>query len=233
MPIGKIDQPTDADPRAMTPAAERFARSVDASATDRQAAVEPRRRHGPSPRRCRSTLAAAWAIAAAIGVGGGAISLALFSHAVPLAEPFAAGTIVLDATPTGTVVALGAMVPGDQVDGVLTVLNDGTDDLRYAMTSATTDPDGRHLADVLQLDVERRTGCSGAVLEVLYSGPIAGAAFGDPTPGSQAGDRQLFSGDTESICFRVTLPADTDTAYVSASTTATLTFWGEQVAGNP
>ena len=178
-------------------------------------------------------LAAAWVVVAAIGVGGGALSLALFNHTVPLAEPFAAGTIVLDVTPTGTLVTLGAMVPGDQVDGVLTVLNDGTDDLRYAMTGATTDDDGRHLADVLQLDVERRTGCAGAVLEVLYSGPIADAAFGDPTPGSQAGDRQLLSGGAESICFRVTLPTDTDILYESASTTATLTFWAEQTAGNP
>lgn len=237
----------------MTPDAEPRAPGVDASAADlayprdayargvsvreegaRDAYARDRSpRNGPSLGRRRSLLAATWVIVAALGVGGGALSLALFNYTVPLAEPFEAGTIVLDVTPTGTLVTLGAMVPGDQVDGVLTVLNDGTNDLRYAMTSATTDDDARHLADVLRLDVERRTGCAGAVLEVLYSGPIANAAFGDPTPGSQAGDRQLPSGGAESICFRVTLPTGTDVAYANATTTATLTFWAEQTAGNP
>lgn len=256
IPTVQIDQPTYPEPRSMTPDAEPRAPGADASAADRapgagaSAAVDgesstsalharyayarersPRVR--PSLGRQRSLLAAAWVIVAALGVGGGALSLALFNHAVPLAEPFAAGTIVLDVTPTGTLVTLGSMVPGDQVDGVLTVLNDGTDDLRYAMTSATTDDDARHLADVLRLDVERRTGCAGAVLEVLYSGPIANASFGDPSPGNQAGDRSLSSGSAESICYRVTLPADTDIVYANATTTASLTFWAEQTAGNP
>lgn len=187
----------------------------------------------PSPVRGRLVLAAAWLIVAVIGVGGGALSLALFSHAVPIAEPISAGTIVLDVTPSTTLVTMEAMVPGDQVAEVLTIRNDGSDALRFAMTSSATDADGRHLATALQVDIERRTGCAGAVLEVLYSGPLASAAFGDPLPGGQAGDRPLASGSSETLCVRVSLPTDTDILYADASTTLTLTFWAEQTAGNP
>ncbi len=214
----------------MTQEAKRRAPGVDAPASGRPTDVP---RVMPSLGRRRSLLGFAWVVVAALGVGGGALSLALFNHTVSVAEPFSAGTIVLDVTPAGTLVTLTAMVPGDQVDGVLSVVSDGTDDLRYAMTSATTDDHARHLADVLRLDIERRTGCVGAVLEVLYSGPLATAAFGDPQPGSQAGDRTLLGGAAESLCVRVTLPGDTDIVYANASTTATLTFWAEQTAGNP
>ena len=100
------------------------------------------------------------------------------------------------------------MVPGNEIDGALTVQNVGTGDLRYAMTSVSTDADGKHLRDVLHLDVERRTGCGGTVLETVYGGAMGGASF-------------------------ASLPLGTDIRYAGAATTVTLTFLAEQVAANP
>ena len=59
------------------------------------------------------------------------------------------------------------------------------------------------------------------------------AAFGDPQIGANPGDRGLGGGTSETLCFRVTLPVDTDVLYQSASTTARFTFSAEQIANNP
>jgi hypothetical protein len=184
-------------------------------------------------RRRRRLLALAWIGVAVLAVGGVATSLAYFSRQAPVDGPFSAGTISLGAAPANTLITITGMVPGNQAPGPLTLTNAGSGDLRYAMTAAATDDDGKHLRDVLQLDIERRTGCGGAVLEVLYSGPIANAAFGDPKPGANAGDRLLASGGSEVLCFRATLPVGTDSLLQGASTSVTLTFQAEQVAGNP
>ena len=184
-------------------------------------------------RRRRRMLAVTWLAVAVLAIGGVATSLAVFVQQAPATGPFSVGTISLGTAPAGTLITFSGMVPGDQVQGALTVQNDGTGDLRYAMTAAATDADGKHLRDVLQLDVEREAGCGGAVLEVLYSGPIATAAFGDPQAGEDPGDRPLGAGASEDLCFRATLPAGIDSLFAGAATTATLTFSAEQVAGNP
>ncbi len=184
-------------------------------------------------RRRRKTTSVLWlAIAGAITVGG-AITLALLTSQNSKVEPVAVGTITLGLNPTSTLVSLAAMVPGDSVSATLTVQNTGTGTFRYAMTSSASDPDSKHLAQALTLVVERRTGCSGAVLETLYSGSLASAAFGNPNPGADAGDRQIGPSTSEVLCFRVTLPTGSDTAYSSASTAWTLTMWAEQTANNP
>jgi spore coat-associated protein N len=184
-------------------------------------------------RRRRRTVALLWFAAAALAIGGSAMSLAVFARQETVDQTFSVGTVSLGVAPTGTLLTFAGMVPGNEVDGVLTIQNDGTGDLRYAMTADATDPDAKHLRDALQLVVERGTGCSGPVLEVLYSGPIAAAAFGDPTAGSDPGDRILGSGASTALCFRATLPLGADSLLQGATTTATLTFRAEQVSGNP
>ena len=178
-------------------------------------------------------VALVWLAAAALAAGGLAMSLAVFARQAPIDETFSVGTISLGVAPSGTLITFAGMVPGNEVEGVLTIQNAGTGDLRYAMTAAATDPDSKHLRDTLQLEVERGTGCSGPVLEVLYSGPIATAAFGDPTAGGDPGDRPLDGGASEVLCFRATLPLGADSQLQGATTTATLTFRAEQVSGNP
>jgi len=43
----------------------------------------------------------------------------------------------------------------------------------------------------------------------------------------------LNAGASETLCFRVTLPSSTGSAYQSASTTTTFTFDAEQTSSNP
>ena len=184
-------------------------------------------------RQRRRTVALIWLAAAVLAAGGLAMSLAVFARQTAVDQTFSVGTISLGVAPAGTLITFAGMVPGNEVDGVLTIQNDGTGDLRYAMTADATDPDGKHLRDALQLEVERRTGCSGPVLEVVYSGPIATAAFGNPAAGGDPGDRTLGSGASEVLCFRATLPVGADSLLQGATTTTTLTFVAEQVSGNP
>lgn len=178
-------------------------------------------------------MSVAWlAIAGAITIGG-AITLALLTSQNSRNEPVQVGTITLGLQPASALISLTAMVPGDSVSNVLTVQNTGSGAFRYAMTSSATDPDAKHLATALTLTVERRTGCSGSVLETLYNGSLAASAFGDPAVGAQAGDRALAPATSEALCFRVDLPSGSDTAYSGASTSWTLTMWAEQTANNP
>jgi hypothetical protein len=184
-------------------------------------------------RQRRRAVALIWLVAAALATGGLAMSLAVFARQAAVDQTFSVGTISLGVAPAGTLITFNGMVPGNQVEGALTIQNDGTGDLRYAMTTVATDPDSKHLRDALQLQVERTTGCGGPVLEVLYDGPIATASFGDPGTGSDPGDRTLGSGLSEVLCFRATLPPGADSQLQGATTTATLTFAAEQVSGNP
>ena len=184
-------------------------------------------------RRRRRSLAILWVIALALGLGAGSVSLATYVDTDGSSGGFVSGTVTLALSPTTSLVSMSGMVPGNQVVAPVTVQNTGTLNLRYAMTASATDADGKHLRDVLNLTIERRTGCGGAVLETLYDGPIGAALYGDPRPGADAGDRALATSSSEVLCFRATLPIDTDPLYASASTTVTLTFWSEQTAGNP
>ena len=56
---------------------------------------------------------------------------------------------------------------------------------------------------------------------------------GDPTQGSQAGDRTLNATANEVLCFYVSLPLSAANSSQGASTTTTFTFDAEQTANNP
>jgi hypothetical protein len=184
-------------------------------------------------RRQRHSLAIAWVILLALGLGAGTVSLATFVDSDGSSGGFVSGTVTLGLSPTTSLVSMSGMVPGNQIAAPLTIQNTGTLNLRYAMTASATDADGKHLRDTLDLTIERRTGCGGSILETLYDGPIGTALFGDPRAGADPGDRTLASSASEVLCFRASLPPGVDPLYASASTTVTLTFWSEQTAGNP
>ena len=98
----------------------------------------------------------------------------MFTDVAPVAGAFSTATITLGLQPATTLLTFTGMVPGSQVQAPLLIANAGTGDLRYVMTSISSDVDGKHVRDVLRLTVERRTGCAGAILETVYDGPIAG-----------------------------------------------------------
>jgi len=180
-------------------------------------------------------------------VGVVAASLGVASNAIWTdsqdvdANVFSTGTVDISTAPTTALVTYSDMAPGDEVTAEITVSNAGSLDLRYAVTSTTTE-------DTLaaQLDLTIKTGvttCTNAGFDtdgtVIYGpadlGSVAGTdVVGDPTPGDDTGDRTLTApGGNEDLCFNVELPSTTGDTFQGLTTTATFTFAAEQTANNP
>lgn len=165
---------------------------------------------------------------------------AVFSDTQVLASnSFSAGTVQISTTPTSAAIALADMAPGATVTGALTVSNDGSLALRYAMTSSTTEDT---LAAQLDMTIkENVTTCTTAEFgnsgTVVY-GPgdlgstTVAAVLGDTTQGAQAGDRALAASTTESLCVQVSLPLATGNSFQGLSTTASFNFTAEQTDNN-
>ncbi|HEX4818455.1 MAG TPA: TasA family protein [Nonomuraea sp.] len=177
------------------------------------------------------------------GAGMSALSLALFSDQETVPGTFGSGSIVLDAAKVDALSLTTAdMLPGDSVTDDVIVENDGTAQLRYALSTSSSDPDAKALRDVLTLTVKTidlttpSTPCDDFDgVSTLYGGALGAstAGFGSPTAGSQAGDRTLAAAASETLCFRISLPSTAGNAYQSATTTTTFTFDAEQTANNP
>ena len=167
---------------------------------------------------------------AVASLGAGAFSLALFTDTDASSQSFTAGTIDIESSPT-TLFTVTAMMPGDTGSETLTVQNNGSGQLRYSMTSSSTDADTLGLRDQLDFTITAGT-CPGAGLP-LFDGVLSAAAFGDVTVGPDTGDRVLDASTSEDLCFAWSLPDTTDNTYQGATTTATFTFEAEQTANNP
>ena len=165
---------------------------------------------------------------------------AVFTDAASNAgNTFATGNVDINTSPASAFITFSDMAPGDKVTQPLTVSNAGSLDLRYAVTSTTTEDT---LAAQLDLTVKSGvTTCTNAGFGVdgtiLYPaadlGSVAGTAiFGSPAQGSQAGDRTVVAAASEVLCFQVELPLSTGNAYESLTTTATFTFDAEQTKNN-
>ena len=202
------------------------------------------------PRRARrgrrGLLALLLAGIALISAAGATMSLALFtSQAAVAGNGFTTGTIVIGVAPAAAIFTSANMMPGDVVPvGVpgqaVTVSNTGSSQLRYSITGTSTDADGKHLNTQLLIVVRQPDGNAGASCALmtgalLFSAvvPTAGVNMvGDPTQGSQPGDRSLNAGTSETLCFKASLPTGTGNGYQAASSTYTFTFNAEQTAGN-
>ena len=148
---------------------------------------------------CRRTLAL-MILTGLLAVFGLAVGSALFvSSATVTNNEFATGSVIITTNPTSALVTYAGMAPGDSVTRPLLVTNEGTLALRYAMTSSSTNPDGKALAQAIQLAIKSdMTTCDAdhfaADGTLVYSGSLANAAFGDPAVGPQPGDRVLDAG---------------------------------------
>ena len=169
-------------------------------------------------------------------------SFAVFTDSETVdSNTFSTGSVDIATSPTTALVTFSDMAPGDQVTNPITVTNDGSLELRYAVTSTTTE-------DVLaaQLDLTIKTGvttCTNAGFDtdgaVIYGpGDLGSAAginvIGNPAQGGDAGDRTLpaTGADNEDLCFNVELPSTTGNAFQGLTTTATFTFAAEQTVNN-
>jgi spore coat-associated protein N len=170
------------------------------------------------------------------------LTFALFTDQESVDATFSTGTIDLDAVKIDALVlTTTALMPGDSITDDVVVENDGTAQLRYAMTSASTNADGKALRDALVLTIKTvdATAAGGPCNDfdgtsTLYTGALgaAAAAFGNPAPGSDTGDRVLGAGANETLCFRVALPSTAGNGLQGAATTTTFTFDAEQTASN-
>jgi predicted ribosomally synthesized peptide with SipW-like signal peptide len=176
-------------------------------------------------------------------IGATVMTIALFTDQESSASTFTTGTIVLDHVKVDALtLTTSALMPGDTVTDDVVVENDGTAQLRYAMTSSSTNADSKALRDALSLTVKTvdvttpASPCNdfdGA--STLYSGAIgaSSASFGDPTAGDDTGDRVLAACANETLCFRVSLPSSTGNGAQGSTTTTTFTFDAEQTSSNP
>jgi hypothetical protein len=184
----------------------------------------------PPRRRRRGLLVLALAGTLIVTFGASAISLALFTDTASTdTGAFTTGTIDISTTSL-TSFKVDAMMPGDSESATLTVANGGTGQLRYAMSSTSTNTDTKGLAAQLQLEI--REGACPSTGAVVYSDVLDGAGFGSSATGADDGDRVLDAATSESFCFTVSLPPETDSSYMGATTTTTFTFDAEQTANN-
>jgi predicted ribosomally synthesized peptide with SipW-like signal peptide len=176
-----------------------------------------------------------------IGASLGVASNAIWTDSEDVdANTFSTGTIDISTNPTTALVTYSDMAPGDEVTNPITVSNAGSLELRYAVTSTTTE-------DTLaaQLDLTIKSGvttCTNAGFDtdgtVIYTTGDLGSTtgidvIGDPTQGDDTGDRTLAASANEDLCFNVELPSSTGDSFQGLTTTATFTFAAEQTASNP
>jgi hypothetical protein len=181
------------------------------------------------PRRRRRGVLALLLGLTTISLGAGMFSLAIFTDTDSSTGTFQAGTIDINSNPTVAFTVSG-MVPGDTDTQAMTISNDGTASLRYALTTAASNT----LGDTLTLTV-KTLGTSCAAFDgatVLAATALDGATIGSPTQGPDAGDRTLAAAASEVLCFRVTLPIGADDTLQGATSSATFTFDAEQTANN-
>jgi hypothetical protein len=163
-------------------------------------------------------------------LGAGAVSLAQFTDTDASAGTWTTGTIVLGVSPNPAFTATN-IFPGDSGTQTMAVNNTGTGALRYALSSAATNTDGKGLAAQMTLTIQ--AGTCAAPGATLYTGPLDAAAFGSNAQGADAGDRNVAAGATDNLCFSWDFPLASDNTFQAATTTATFTFDAEQTANNP
>jgi camelysin-like metallo-endopeptidase len=175
---------------------------------------------------------------ATVSLTAASFSLGLWTDQATVGgNTFTAGTIDISTTPASAVIGLSPMMPGDTVNGTLTVNNAGTAQLRYALSSSSTNADAKALRDGITLTVKLRDVAADACTDFdgtsIYTGTLAAAAFGSSATGGQAGDRTLAPAAAEKLCLRATLPITAANSYQGGTTTTTFTFDAEQTANNP
>jgi hypothetical protein len=203
--------------------------TAHAPAFDRPADPADDRDEMRSRRRRRGILALLLGLTT-LSLGAGMFSLAIFTDTDASTGSFEAGTVDIESSPSIAFTVTG-MVPGDTVTRALTIDNDGTASLRYALSTVASDP----LGDALTLQI-KTLGTSCAAFDgtaVLAATTLDGAAFGSNAQGAQAGDRTLAAAASEVLCFRVALPLAAGDALQGATADVTVTFDAEQTANNP
>ncbi len=188
----------------------------------------------------RRVLMATAILIASIGTLGMTLTGAVFFDSESVASnAFSTGTVDVAASPASAVVSFSNMAPGDKVTASLTVTNDGSLELRYAITSTSSED---FLAEQLDMTIKTdvsvcNNGQFGNDGSVIYGPADLGSSsgvnvIGDPTQGADTGDRVLSASAAETLCIQIELPLSTGNTYQGLSTDVTLAFAAEQTANN-
>jgi spore coat-associated protein N len=189
------------------------------------------------------TLGAAVAVAS---ISIGAVSMAVFTDTETVDATFSSGTIILDAVKIDALTLTNTnLMPGDVVTGSVDVENDGVNELRYSLNTATTDgssPNGEALSSALVVEVRPIDATTPVTkcnefdgIPALQTAEVLGASnvmFGSVSPTVGTGDVVVAAGATHVLCIRVSLPIATDDTFQGATSVTTFTFNAEQTENN-
>src|SRR5690242_21452534 len=127
-------------------------------------------------RRMRMLLAFSAGALAIASMMTGAMSLALFSDQKTVNNSFTTGTITLNTAGISSLsLTSAALMPGDTKNGSVTVQNDGSAQLRYAVSATSTNPDTKDLRSSLTLTVKSEDaggGCTAFTGTQLFTGTL-------------------------------------------------------------
>ncbi len=197
-----------------------------------------------------------WVLIGLMAIGGLAAVLGTASQAIWTdsddvdTNSFDTGSVSLDTDKVGTIwTAVADGAPGAIATGELTVTNDGSMELRYAVTGGNVGDAGLPAGVNLRIGLEGPDGdtdCEfpyhlqdGSDIAIVddvqqFTGTLDTAALmGSTVPGDQAGDRTLAAAAAEKLCFSVVLPDDAANSLQSLFNVTTFTFDSEQTANNP
>jgi len=220
---------------------------------------EPAQRDTPRRRRLVSTVAI---LALALAGTTSLVTSALFTDQDTTDSGITTGSVNLTAGETSTAVLPPAgFAPGGFAFAPLTIANDGSLALRYAVSyglgepeAGTSDPgdiDGTgdgDLRDVLTLDVYATATCTAAgTAAATLVGSDAGTGanplaslgaptpiVGNPGPDADPGDRQINAGAADdALCVRIGLPITAGNEYQNLAADIVFTFDAVQVVNNP
>lgn len=160
------------------------------------------------------------------------------------ANAFSTGDVEITTSVTTDLVSFTTpkMLPGDSVTDTVTVTNAGTVEMRYAISSTTTEDVLAAQLDLVIWNEAAETTVNGTCdstppATTLYAagdlGAVAGKNLvGNPAQGAQGGEQTLAASATQQLCFRVSLPLSTGNTFENLTTTATFAFAAEQTKNN-
>lgn len=175
---------------------------------------------------------------ACVGVAGIASSALFTDTDTSSGNSFTAGTVDINSGGGTAVFTVANLAPGDVNYGKIPVANDGSLQLRYAVTSSSTNTDSKALAaqlDTKVVSIASNATCNAAAVAAgtaIFDGKLGSLALGNTGAGSQAGDRVLNAAASEALCLSVSFPAVSGNSYQAATTSTTVTFAAEQTANN-
>jgi len=204
-------------------------------------------------RRRRLVMSAATVGLAVIGVTSLTTSALFTDNDAADSNLFTTGSVNIANLPAETILTSDNLAPGDNVWGPVTVSNDGSLALRYAVnyaiTDSTTGTDGALLSSQLGVTIDKvanTTACdpvSGPADGVHLATVAAGEAKLVPTDiigttgvGKSTGANTeleiLANGDADVLCVGLHMSIDAGNQYQKTSANLALTFNAEQTAHN-